>query len=164
MAASRQEASIRRELSEHAERPCAPFEVIEASYLRRHPRGCARVTQAVAGDPAHGRSALGGFVQKGDAFDPARWGSAAFSHALPEARLEPSKPERLRHASPFVRIGVAAAPWSLAYAAKAVEGVSGCRFPIGEPRADEFRFCNAPRHAGCSYCEEHAKLCREGRR
>ncbi len=36
-----------------------------------------------------------------------------------------------------------------------METVTGCRWPHGEPGADDFHFCNADRVRGRSYCQEH---------
>ena len=46
-------------------------------------------------------------------------------------------------------------PADISSVARAVAAVSGCRFPIGDPRESGFRFCDAPREAGKSYCETH---------
>lgn len=35
----------------------------------------------------------------------------------------------------------------------------GCQYPIGELREPNFRFCDAPRQRGRSYCDEHHDLC-----
>lgn len=35
----------------------------------------------------------------------------------------------------------------------------GCRYPIGDPRAADFGFCNGERAAGLSYCGFHARIC-----
>jgi hypothetical protein len=40
--------------------------------------------------------------------------------------------------------------------ARAVAGLCGCRWPIGEVGEPDFHFCNFPRSRG-SYCAEHAK-------
>ena len=34
---------------------------------------------------------------------------------------------------------------------------SGCKWPVGHPGEEDFRFCGNPRQAGLPYCEEHAK-------
>jgi len=31
----------------------------------------------------------------------------------------------------------------------------GCKWPLGDPKADGFRFCEAPRHEGRPYCTAH---------
>lgn len=41
-------------------------------------------------------------------------------------------------------------------AAVAIVALCGCRWPIGEPTADDFRFCNKKR-AQHFYCEAHAR-------
>lgn len=41
----------------------------------------------------------------------------------------------------------------LSGAAKAVREARGCRWPIGDPLSESFRFCDAPRVPGKSYCE-----------
>jgi len=33
-----------------------------------------------------------------------------------------------------------------------------CAWPIGEPGAKSFRFCDAPARTGCPYCQEHADI------
>ena len=33
-----------------------------------------------------------------------------------------------------------------------------CRWPIGEPRDPDFRFCGAPQRPDCSYCERHWRI------
>jgi hypothetical protein len=33
----------------------------------------------------------------------------------------------------------------------------GCKWPVGNPREEDFHFCNKPRIDGKSYCEEHYK-------
>lgn len=33
-----------------------------------------------------------------------------------------------------------------------------CRFPIGDPRNSDFRFCGRPRHGRGPYCETHKRL------
>ena len=43
----------------------------------------------------------------------------------------------------------------LSGAAHAIAKLKGCRCPIGDPRESGFRFCDAPREAGKSYCEKH---------
>jgi len=52
--------------------------------------------------------------------------------------------------------------WSLAIspAALAVVALCGCRWPIGEPEAADFHFCNKKRAAHC-YCEEHERKSRK---
>lgn len=40
-------------------------------------------------------------------------------------------------------------------------GDNSCRFPLGDPREQDFRFCGADMWAGepdASYCEHHARL------
>lgn len=37
-------------------------------------------------------------------------------------------------------------------------GPGDCRFPVNDPRNDDFGFCGAPK-AGRSYCEYHHRLC-----
>jgi GcrA cell cycle regulator len=33
-----------------------------------------------------------------------------------------------------------------------------CRWPIGDPRHDDFHFCGAPQMPGQSYCNDHVRL------
>ena len=33
-----------------------------------------------------------------------------------------------------------------------------CKWPIGDPRSDDFRWCGRPTPAGRSYCSKHARL------
>lgn len=33
-----------------------------------------------------------------------------------------------------------------------------CRWPYGEPGAEDFRFCGEDTAAGCSYCSEHRAI------
>ena len=33
-----------------------------------------------------------------------------------------------------------------------------CRFPLGDPRSEEFQFCSRPTEIGKPYCEAHCKL------
>ncbi len=47
-------------------------------------------------------------------------------------------------------------PASVSTTAIAVASVSGCRFPLGDPGADNFSFCNAKATHG-AYCECHHK-------
>ncbi|NTU76964.1 MAG: gcrA cell cycle regulator family protein [Alphaproteobacteria bacterium] len=49
--------------------------------------------------------------------------------------------------------------------AKRTEGIAvtkagerHCRWPIGDPRSPEFRFCGCTAHEGLPYCVEHARL------
>lgn len=35
-----------------------------------------------------------------------------------------------------------------------------CRWPLGNPRQKEFRFCGAPKMLGSPYCEAHHKMSR----
>jgi hypothetical protein len=42
----------------------------------------------------------------------------------------------------------------LSHVARAVENVTGCRWPSGD--GGEFKFCDAPRIKGSSYCAVHA--------
>ncbi|MEM9223281.1 MAG: GcrA family cell cycle regulator, partial [Pseudomonadota bacterium] len=35
---------------------------------------------------------------------------------------------------------------------------SSCRWPIGDPSEDGFRFCGAPTGCGDTYCKAHAEL------
>ncbi len=37
-----------------------------------------------------------------------------------------------------------------------------CQYPIGDPRADDFRLCGAPTFNQTSYCREHASWCFRG--
>jgi GcrA cell cycle regulator len=48
---------------------------------------------------------------------------------------------------------------SLEGAARAIRelGRHECRWPIGDPLHDDFRFCRAPVGCGQSYCAEHAR-------
>lgn len=48
---------------------------------------------------------------------------------------------------------------------KRVEGIAvikagerHCRWPIGDPRSPDFRFCGAPCHEGLPYCVDHARV------
>src|ERR1700730_5957410 len=50
------------------------------------------------------------------------------------------------------------APGRVLYGAAAVSNLHGCRYPIGDPHAPDFLFCNKKRRVG-SYCAEHAKMC-----
>ena len=52
--------------------------------------------------------------------------------------------------------------WSLAIspAALAVVALCGCRWPIGEPNAEDFHFCNKKR-AARFYCEAHERKSRK---
>jgi len=52
--------------------------------------------------------------------------------------------------------------WSLAIspAALAVVSLCGCRWPIGEPNAEDFHFCNKKR-AAHFYCEDHERKSRK---
>lgn len=34
----------------------------------------------------------------------------------------------------------------------------GCKWPIGDPKADDFGFCGAPRDVTLPYCEDHLRL------
>lgn len=50
-------------------------------------------------------------------------------------------------------------------AAKRVDGVAvtkagerQCRWPIGDPRSPDFRFCGCPAHEGLPYCIDHARV------
>lgn len=37
---------------------------------------------------------------------------------------------------------------------------TGCRYIIGELKSDEpWRYCNAPRRDGSSYCKDHHAIC-----
>ena len=35
----------------------------------------------------------------------------------------------------------------------------GCKFPIGDPKSPDFRFCNEMRLVGSPYCAGHTTLC-----
>lgn len=37
-------------------------------------------------------------------------------------------------------------------------GPRHCRWPIGDPHADSFRFCGRPKSAPGPYCEDHAEV------
>ncbi|MDD3288008.1 MAG: GcrA family cell cycle regulator [Alphaproteobacteria bacterium] len=37
-------------------------------------------------------------------------------------------------------------------------GERHCRWPIGDPRSPEFRFCGCASHEGLPYCVEHARI------
>lgn len=39
--------------------------------------------------------------------------------------------------------------------------LGACKFPIGDPRADDFRFCGADHHNDGPYCDEHHELTHE---
>lgn len=40
----------------------------------------------------------------------------------------------------------------------ALEHVTGCRWPIGDPLSPDFCMCNAQRVEGSSYCRDHKRL------
>jgi GcrA cell cycle regulator len=49
--------------------------------------------------------------------------------------------------------------------AKRVEGIAvtkagdrHCRWPVGDPRSPDFRFCGCPAHEGLPYCVDHARV------
>lgn len=102
------------------------------------------------GDPSHARSALGGWVQVG---------KMTAGHAGFQVKQVPSIPIGFREHRIF--------PWKrgssqLSPAGVAIMNLRGCRFPHGDTKGAEFRFCNEPRRAGSSYCPLHAKECHEG--
>ncbi|MFA4993713.1 MAG: GcrA family cell cycle regulator [Bdellovibrionales bacterium] len=33
-----------------------------------------------------------------------------------------------------------------------------CRWPVGDPRSPDFRFCGCPAHEGLPYCVDHARI------
>ena len=37
-------------------------------------------------------------------------------------------------------------------------GPSDCRFPLGHPGAEDFRFCRGPSDLGRPYCAEHLRV------
>jgi GcrA cell cycle regulator len=48
---------------------------------------------------------------------------------------------------------------------KRVEGIAvtkdgdrHCRWPVGDPRSPDFRFCGCPAHEGLPYCVDHARV------
>lgn len=43
--------------------------------------------------------------------------------------------------------------------AKARAALDGCRYPHGDPRAADFRYCRAKPQPGSSYCPEHHARC-----
>jgi GcrA cell cycle regulator len=43
----------------------------------------------------------------------------------------------------------------LSGAALAIAMLRGCRWPLGDPSAIDFHFCNEPRQGGSSYCGRH---------
>jgi len=53
--------------------------------------------------------------------------------------------------------------WSLAIspAALAIVALCGCRWPIGEPNAEDFHFCNKKRRVAHFYCEDHERKSRK---
>lgn len=55
---------------------------------------------------------------------------------------------------PFVEIDVPL------YARRTVADIepNQCRWPIGDPQAPDFHFCNGVQHGPFSYCEHHARL------
>ncbi|MGH6879467.1 GcrA family cell cycle regulator [Hypericibacter sp.] len=45
-------------------------------------------------------------------------------------------------------------------AAPLLDGIGGrCRYPIGDPRAAGFHFCEADRQFGSAYCSKHYAIC-----
>jgi GcrA cell cycle regulator len=49
--------------------------------------------------------------------------------------------------------------------AKRIEGIAvtkagdrHCRWPVGDPRSPDFRFCGCPAHEGLPYCVDHARV------
>jgi GcrA cell cycle regulator len=51
------------------------------------------------------------------------------------------------------------------FAIKRTEGVAmtkvgerHCRWPVGDPRSPDFRFCGCPAHEGLPYCTDHARV------
>lgn len=41
----------------------------------------------------------------------------------------------------------------------AAPGEPRCRYPFGDPRKPDFRFCTAPALEGRPYCEDHCARC-----
>jgi len=37
-------------------------------------------------------------------------------------------------------------------------GERHCRWPVGDPRSPDFRFCGCPSHEGLPYCVDHARI------
>lgn len=68
-----------------------------------------------------------------------------------EAALPPPPPEPEPIVQPVSRVrgavaSVMAADWR------------SCRFPIGDPRSEDFHFCSRPTEVGRPYCADHCKL------
>ncbi|MCI0599379.1 MAG: GcrA family cell cycle regulator [Beijerinckiaceae bacterium] len=62
-----------------------------------------------------------------------------------------------RAVPPLQRALPAGGSVKLSHAASAIFAVAGCRWPLGDPLAAGFRFCDAKRRGGGSYCEQHAR-------
>jgi len=130
-------------------------------FLARQPKREKIHVPVTVGDPEHWRSALGGWEQIGTV-DPS--GLEKLRGRVPnyEAKERPHRTFERKNfgddVAPVVRPEAADARFTAASpTAIAVLGVSGCRFPIGEPGAAGFRFCGAAR-LGRSYCADHMTI------
>ena len=110
------------------------------------------------GEPAPWRAAAGGWEQKGD-FDPANC-DGVITHRRANTKRQKPPTERIRPieglAPPRIKDAMKLKD-SVSATAFAVATVTGCRFPMGDPKSSDFRFCNELRTHG-SYCECHKKI------
>ncbi|MCI0598729.1 MAG: hypothetical protein L0Y60_04280 [Beijerinckiaceae bacterium] len=86
---------------------------------------------------------------------PVPIGEPSPSRPAVSGRKDPSDEGELVAELPVVQLGQEVRyPASVSSTAIAVANVSGCRFPLGDPGAANFSFCNAKATHG-AYCECH---------
>jgi hypothetical protein len=142
-----------------------PQELITAGWALKCPPGIDRKIRLDCGDPPTGRSQLEGYKQIGvEWIDPSSWGKyhregRRMARMRPTSFAKPRDEDRnmaehfiaktnafLRYESKVPRM------------AAAIAALKGCRYPLGE-RGPGFKFCNAKRIDGSSYCQAHHELC-----
>jgi GcrA cell cycle regulator len=68
--------------------------------------------------------------------------------------LAPTLPRRTEASKPL-RANAPAVIEQHAPVVRMERGADGCRWPEGDPKSENFRFCHAPRPMGRSYCDAH---------